>query len=189
MGSGGEPVPKVSPATSKVQESCLLIPSGFPAYKWRMLSWFLAFCGLYFVTINMFDRIQVFLQLPPSSPELCENMVETKGGHCWRADLFAFEVVSGLALVWCGIVGFWEWHVQRVDRHVPSTPQGRLFQYLPMAHQLAALGTTFQLFDLFVSLLIPEQRQPLFLCHHIMAATVSWYGLNNQVGLETVIYR
>jgi hypothetical protein len=47
--------------------------------------------------------------------------------------------------------------------------------------RLTAVSTTFQLFDFFVSLLIAEQRQPIFLAHHLSAATVSWYGLNNQV--------
>ncbi len=141
---------------------------------------FLSFSALYFAIIAFFDHIREFLRLPPSGPELCTNTAPG-GEDCWRADLFAFEIVSGVALTWCGVLGFWAWHVQKVDQMIPSTPEGRLFGYLPLAHQLTALGTTFQLFDLFVSLLIPEQRQVLFLCHHIMAALVSWFGLNNQV--------
>lgn len=90
-------------------------------------------------------------------------------------------MVSGLALIWCGYKGFVAWHVKRIHNRIPNTPEGRLFGYIEEGHVLTAVSTTFQLFDLGVSLLIPEQRQLLFLCHHIMAATVSWYGLNNQV--------
>lgn len=165
----------VSKVTSKAMTE---VPSGFPASRSRMLVSFLLFTILYFATIQYFETIRQFLQLPPSAPELCEHVDDNL---CWRADLFAFEVVSGVALAWAGILGFWAWHVKRVDRRIPATPEGRLFGYLPEAHQLTALGTTFQIFDLFISFLIPEQRQPLMLAHHIMAATVSWYGLNNQV--------
>jgi len=143
-----------------------------------MTFWFILFTILYIGTTRFFGTIQEFLSLPPSSVELCKDSTDNV---CWRADLFAFEVVSGAALTWAGMIGIWAWHIQRVDRIVPSTPEGRLFGYIPLAHQLTALGTTFQLFDLVVSLLIPEQRQPLMLAHHVMAATVSWYGLNNQV--------
>jgi len=170
MGSGG----KLS------HDAVAVIPSGFPAYRWHMVIGFVGLSVLYFGTIAYFDVIRNFLQLPPSGPKLCKNIVPD-GQDCWRADLFAFELVSGLALVWAGVIGFWEWHVQKGNRHIPLTPEGRLFGYIPAAHHLTALGTTFQIFDLFISLLIPKQRQFLFLCHHIMAATVSWYGLNNQV--------
>jgi hypothetical protein len=197
MGSGGKHasvVVQTSSSSNQIEETkndtsviqgTVEIPSGFPSYRWKMLSGFVGLSVIYFGTIAAFDKIRAFLQLPPSSPELCENVVSDDDGKCWRADLFAFEVVSGVALVWSGVLGFWAWHVQR-DNIVPATPEGRLFGYLPAAHQLTALGTTFQLFDLFVSVLIPEQRQPLFLCHHVMAATVSWYGLNNQVSLRIV---
>lgn len=182
MGSGGKHTSAVIQARSDdnnlnaPQSKKMEIPSGFHAYRWHMLSGFFFLSVIYFGTIAAFDTIRDFLQLPPSSPELCENQQEEL---CWRADLFAFEIVSGVALAWCGILGVWAWHIQRTHL-VPATPEGRLFGYLPEAHQLTALGTTFQVFDLCISLIIPEQRQPLFLCHHIMAATVSWYGLNNQ---------
>jgi hypothetical protein len=85
---------------------------------------------------------------------------------------FSFEVLSGIALMWCGLVGFWAWHVKGIHKPVPQTPEGRLFGNIPEAHQLTTVGTTFQVFDLFVSILIPKQQKPLFLCHHILAATV-----------------
>ena len=158
-----------------------MIPSGFPAYKSQMFFGFIVMSVLYYVTIACFDWIKDLLQLPPSDPEFCQqeqNDGDTK--ECWRADLFAFEVVSGVALSWCGYKGFMAWHVKRIQNDIPNTPEGRLFGYIQEAHALTAVSTTFQLFDLAISLLIPEQRQLLFLAHHVMAAIVSWYGLNNQ---------
>jgi hypothetical protein len=179
MGSGGKYCGDMTMnANDSTSTPIALVPSGYPACRSYMAFGFVIFTALYIGTIQYFEDIQKFLVLPPSSPELC---LSTSESSCWRADLFAFEVVSGVALTWSGILGIWAWHVKRVDRLIPPTPEGRLFGYLPVAHQLTALGTTFQLFDLVVSLLIPEQRQPLMLAHHTMATTVSWYGLNNQV--------
>jgi hypothetical protein len=157
------------------------IPSGFPRYRNQMFLGFVVFSFFYFAVAAKFDSINQFLKLPPSAEKLCPD------GPCWRGDLFSFEIVSGIALMWCGLVGFWAWHVKGIHKSVPQTPEGRLFGYIPEAHLLTAVGTTFQVFDLFVSILIPEMRKPEFLCHHIMAATVSWYGLNNQVSNVTTI--
>jgi len=156
----------------------VIVPSGYPAYRWYMTLWFILFTILYIGTARFFGTIQEYLSLPPSRTAFCQDFT---GNVCWRADLFAYQVVSGAALTWAGMIGIWAWHIRRVDRSIPSTPEGRLFGYIPLAHQLTALATTFQLFDLVVSLLIPEKKQPLMLVHHIKAATVSWYGLNNQV--------
>jgi hypothetical protein len=141
-----------------------------------MILGFTALTVSYFSIIATFDTIQSILNLPPSAREYCPN-----NHPCWRADLLAFEVTSGLCLAWCGWAGLTSWHIHKVQHTVPKNAEGRLFGYLEVGDRLTAVSTTFQLFDLMVSLLIPEQRQPLFLCHHIMAATVSWYGLNNQV--------
>jgi hypothetical protein len=164
------------------------VPSGFPYYRTQMFYGFAIMTVVYCISIATFDSVRKILHLPPSAAEYCQphqqKIVDgstTQTQPCWRADLFAFEIVSGLALMWCGYKGFVAWHVKRIQNSIPNTPEGRLFAYVEDGHRLTAVSTTFQMFDLGVSLLIPEQRQFLFLCHHIMAATVSWYGLNNQV--------
>jgi hypothetical protein len=154
------------------------IPSGFLHYRNAMIFAFFAFITIYFTVIATFPTIASLLSLPPTAPEFCENDEQQP---CYRGDLFSFEIVSGIALMYCGWVGFKAWHVTDISKSIPATPEGRLFGYIDEAHKLTAIGTTFQVFDLFISLLIPEQRQLLMLCHHTMAATVSWYGLNNQV--------
>lgn len=87
--------------------------------------------------------------------EHCENEKET----CSRPDLFAFQIVPGLAMLWVAVSGFITWHVsKRVHTSLPQTPEGRLFGYLAESEQLAAASLTFQVWDFFLSLSIPEHR-------------------------------
>jgi hypothetical protein len=161
------------------------IPSGFKFYRSHMIIGFIALTVTYFAVMAVFDDVlQPWMNLPPSSPELCSSSSTTTTSDvsqpCWRSDLFSFEVTSGIALIWSAWIGFYCWHVSGNVHRCGTTRDSRLFGYLPEGHALTAIGTTFQLFDLFVSFMIPEMRQWIFLCHHIMAATVSWFGLNNQ---------
>lgn len=81
---------------------------------------------------------------------------------CSRPDLLAFQMSSGLAILFCGVFGFRTWHVsRRVHSVIPPTPEGRLFAFLPESDQLAAANFTFQIWDFFVSLLIEEHRTPM----------------------------
>jgi hypothetical protein len=97
---------------------------------------------------------------------------------CRRPDLFAFQVVSGIALTSCGLIGFYTWHVtSRSHSALPNTSAGRLFGHLPEAELLAALNFMFQVWDFFVSLLIPEHSTPIMLSHHLMASTVAWCSI------------
>jgi hypothetical protein len=163
------------------------IPSGFPHYRNAMMLAFLALTIIYFAVVATFPTIASLLSFPPTAPEYCKNderqqqQQQQQQQPCYRGDLLSFEIVSGIALMYCAWAGFYAWHVTDITKSIPATPEGRLFGYIGEAHKLTAVGTTFQVFDLFISLLIPEQRQLLMLSHHIMAGTVSWYGLNNQV--------
>jgi hypothetical protein len=101
--------------------------------------------------------------------------------RCKRPDLFAFQVVSGISLTLCGMLGFYTWHVSgRSHSTIPRTAPGRLFGQLPEAELLAAWSFMFQSFDFAVSLTIPEHATPIMLAHHIMAATVSWCSIRYQ---------
>jgi hypothetical protein len=82
--------------------------------------------------------------------------------QCSRPDLFAFQMSSGMAILFVALVGFWTWHVSlRVHSAIPATPEGRLFAHLRESEQLAAANLTFQIWDFFVSLLIAEHRTPM----------------------------
>jgi hypothetical protein len=102
--------------------------------------------------------------------------------ECSRPDLFAFQVGSGMAILFCGLMGFRTWHItQTVHSKIPSTPEGRLYGYLPENESIAAAQLVFQGWDFIISLLIPEHCTAIMLCHHTLAALLSWFSLRFQV--------
>lgn len=116
--------------------------------------------------------------LPPAE-EYCNRETDAT---CSRPDLFAFQVSSGIAIFYVGWLGFHTWHISgRVHTAVPNTPEGRLFGYLEEGEKMAAANFTFQVWDFIISLLIPEHCTAVFLTHHFMAATVSYFSLSYQV--------
>jgi hypothetical protein len=70
---------------------------------------------------------------------------------------------------------------KRAFQAVPQTPAGRLFGYIPEAEVLAAASFTFQLWDFFISLLIPEHRTAIMLSHHLAASLLSFYSIKYSV--------
>ena len=153
------------------------IPSGYPRMKVAIAGGLAYLTAIYLLT----DFIYPYLSniVPPLAGEYCPDGV-TSG--CERASLFAFEIASGQALLFCGITGFVAWHMSRAPfTKIPQTPEGRLFGYIKEADYLTSAAVTFQLWDLIVSILIPEQCTAIMIGHHFMAALVAWYGLNNQV--------
>jgi len=114
--------------------------------------------------------------------------VNSENELCSRPDLFAFQIGSGVAIFYCGVMGISTWH-RSVHRDLPSTPEGRLFGYLAESELLAAANFTFQVWDFFVSLMIPEHATAVFLLHHVAAALVSWFSLSYQVRMVFVLLR
>jgi hypothetical protein len=110
-----------------------------------------------------------------------EYCIDQEITSCKRPDLFAFQLVSGIMLTACAIVGFYTWHVTgRSHSALPNTAAGRLFGYLPESEWLAVMNFTFQAWDFAVSLFIPEHATPIMLAHHLMATTVSWCSIRYQ---------
>lgn len=141
--------------------------------------------GLYTVLTAVYAAIQygfkdsdtVFGFAKPAS-EYCQET----DGPCSRSDLFAFQVGSGFAICFCGVLGFQAWHIsRRAHTALPQTPQGRLFGFLQESETLCAVNFTFQVWDFMISLIIPEHSGVLMLCHHVMAATVCCMALQHQV--------
>ncbi|GKY99317.1 hypothetical protein MPSEU_000886800 [Mayamaea pseudoterrestris] len=132
-------------------------------------------CYLFF--LHWFrDSITIF-GMKPSAEYCVKQDIDT----CKRPDLFAFQLVSGVALTLCGIVGFYTWHVTgRSHSALPNTAAGRLFDYLPEAELLAALNFMFQAWDFVISLSIPEHATPIMLAHHLMASAVAWCSIRYQ---------
>lgn len=134
--------------------------------------------AVYAFLVYSFRQSETFLGFPKPADEFCVDKPE---GECYRIDLFAFQVASGIALTTCGVLGFVAWHVnKRVFTILPPTAEGRLFGYLPEAELLAAINFMFQFWDFCISLAIPEHATVLMLSHHLMASTVSWCSIRYQ---------
>jgi len=141
------------------------------AFGWVLLT------VVYFSILYFFRESETILGLKPAA-EFCELSSDTP---CNRTDLFAFQVAAGIGLTISAIIGLYSWHIsRRAHTILPSTPQGRLFGYLPEAEDLAAISFCFQTWDFFISLIIPEHATYLMLGHHIMAATVSFCSIQYQ---------
>lgn len=152
------------------------IPSGVKRMAPLILAGWTILTAIYVTLLAYFRDSSSILFLPSPADEFCADV--SKNELCNRVDLFTFQVASGIALTTCGIIGFVIWHVtKRVHTQLPSTPEGRLFGYLPESELLAAINFTFQSWDFFVSLTIPEHATAIMLAHHIMAATVSWCSI------------
>ncbi|CAB9511259.1 TLC domain [Seminavis robusta] len=154
------------------------IPSGFSKMGPSIAGYFGCLTAVYAaIYFGYLDSDSVLGSFKPS-PEYCTSS-ETP---CSRSDLFAFQISSGIAISFCGVLGFYTWHVsKRVHTALPATPEGRLFGYLPESEQLAAINFSFQFWDFFISLLIPEHRTPLMLGHHTAASVVCFMSLQHQM--------
>jgi hypothetical protein len=150
------------------------IPSGVPRMAPYIISGLCVLTAVYSTLFFTFRNSTSILGLPEAAAELCEGV----DGFCSRSDLFAFQMTALLAITFCGASGFVSWHMnKRPHTAVPATPEGRLFGYLPEAEKLASVMFTFQVWDFFVSLVIPEHRTAVMMSHHVMAATVSWCSI------------
>ena len=116
-----------------------------------------------FIVLSLGYYSLVFaLEGSPHLTPAAKHCLEQEDDNCTRSDLFAFQIVPGLAMAWVAAVGIWTWHVsRRVHSALPDTPEGRLFGYLPESEQLAAASLTFQVWDFIISLTIPEHRGPM----------------------------
>lgn len=95
---------------------------------------------------------------------------------CSRSDLFAFQMTSIWAILACGCLGLMAWYgPDRVSQS--SLPARRLRGYHWAGEWLCAVNFTFQVWDFFVSLFIPEHATSIMLTHHTLAAVVSFCGL------------
>jgi hypothetical protein len=154
------------------------IPSGVSRMTIPILLGLVFLTVIYVGVIAIYSTLAKWWNIPPPANELCPD----DDLQCERPDLFAFEVASGHALLFCGVVGFRAWHVTRIHQtKLPSTPEGRLFGHLKEADWLCAASFAFQLWDLVLSAVIPEQCSAIMLAHHALSALIAWYGLNNQV--------
>lgn len=163
------------------------IPSGVARMKSTIIT-ILSFMTVFYVTLLWtFSGAPTILGLTPGD-DFCVDATTANATAtdtpepCSRADLFAFQMTGFFAIVICGLAGVYTWHIsRRAHRGVPQTPAGRLFAHLPEAEFIAAVCFSFQVWDFFISLSIPEHRTAIMLTHHFLAATVSWFSIRYQV--------
>lgn len=72
-----------------------------------------------------------------------------------------------------------EWNLRMVLHSTcpyrdPPNSRGTALRSIPEGEAIASICFTFQFWDFFISLLLPEHRTLLMLAHHLMAAAVSW---------------
>jgi len=106
---------------------------------------------------------------------------------CYRPDLLAFQVVSGIMLIYAGMNGLHVWHITKTC-HQLRTPHDRLLGYLPEADRLNIVTITFQVWDFIISTTIKEHSSPIFLVHHSLAALISIFSLKYQMAPYYAIF-
>ena len=103
-----------------------------------------------------------------------------KARSCTRPDLFAFQVCSGIMMIFMGGNGFKAWHYKKTA-HKFKTPEGRLFGFIDDADHLLAGIAIYQIWDFLVSLLIEEMKTPIFLGHHLLSGLTALFSLEYQM--------
>lgn len=156
------------------------IPSGFQKRKVEIGLGIVLLTTVYASCYFGYQQSTSIWGLPPPAKEYCVDTPDDT--ICSRSDLFAFQISSGIAIFTCGVIGFIAWCITKTPHtKLPSTPQGRLFGYLQESETIATYNFTFQVWDFFISLLIPEHCGLLMLLHHAMAALICYCSLEYQV--------
>lgn len=167
---------------AKSNEMPPTIQSGFVKTRGKIATYIGCLTALYAAIYVGFLNSENVIGFPKPGEEFCQSAA---GSTCSRSDLFGFQISSGLAIAYCGLVGFYCWHIsKRVHTALPATPAGRLYGYLEESESLAAINFSFQFWDFWISLLIPEHRGALMLLHHTAAATLCYFSLEYQVRYE-----
>jgi TLC domain len=115
--------------------------------------------------------------LSPMSNETCQKEQDNK--RCGRSDLFGFQCVSELLFLICGLYGFYVFHL---DRSLPQkTIHDRLFGYHPLAEEITKINLAYQIWDILISLTIPENYEWIMMSHHVVAAFLCYSALSNNM--------
>ena len=123
---------------------------------------------------------------PPISAatKYCDSPGTDASGECRRPDLLAYKVTAVLSMIVMGGMGVYNWHFsQRIKElaQKTTTPEERMFGYLPAADNQNVVMFCYQVWDFCVSLTIPEHREVIFLVHHFLAGVTSWFSLEYQM--------
>lgn len=162
------PVEKATAASETKYEE---IPSGVARRKFLIESGLLSFSVLYGVVYHVNPDIPVLAQY-------CEGEDE-----CLRPDLLAYKATALVAMSTMGLMGVYNWHFNpRIRQLSKATPEDRLFGLnLDSADYTNVVILCYQFYDLCLSLTIPDNRDPIFLIHHVLAMITSYCALEYQM--------
>ena len=105
---------------------------------------------------------------------------DSANGACFRPDLLAYKVTSGLSMLVMGCMGTYHWYTSRLLRvQSTSVPEERLFGYVAMAEIQNVVILCYQIWDFVVSLTIPEHFEYIFLMHHFLAGCIAYWSLHH----------
>ena len=141
----------------------------------------------------------VYKMNPPITPaqEFC--IYDDEEPPCRRPDLVAYKVTCAFSMTVMGILGVKNWHFNPIFQQlapsssstkIAATPEQRLFSSLKEADLQNVLILCYQIWDLILSLYIPEHRsETIFLIHHVAAICTAFFSLQYQmVGYYSVFY-
>ncbi|GKY90732.1 hypothetical protein MPSEU_000046500 [Mayamaea pseudoterrestris] len=139
---------------------------------------------LYYIYEN--PSIAAYLSIPSPSSDYCNNSEK-----CGRPDLFAFQCVSAATFWTIGILSLRTWYARNGARSSMqvSTPEHRIYSGLPVTETIASINMSYQLWDFYVSLSIPEHCTIIMMTHHFVAAIVCWSVLTSRtLGCHAVFF-
>ena len=112
------------------------------------------------------------------NPKFCEDDTEV----CRRPDLVAYKANSLAGMLVMGLMGIYNWHFTTQLRQMgKSTPEDRMFGYLTAADYHNSVILCYQVWDFVISITIPENLDPIFLAHHILALISAYCSLEYQM--------
>jgi len=105
----------------------------------------------------------------------------TRDEPCSRPDLLAYKISSFFAMFTMAALGFYHWYcVPDIQQRAKQRSQ-RLFSSMDAADYQNSAIFVYQLWDICVSLSIPEHRVPVFLVHHVLALATAYCSLEYQM--------
>lgn len=141
--------------------------------------------GLLFMAVFYAIILSLNLPITPTAKFCPED-----SDSCRRPDLIAYKLTSAIAMLYMGTLGCRNWYFSKEVRNASKgKPEDRLFGYLKAADDQNVANLCYQIWDLCVSLSIPEHREPVFLIHHILAGMTAFCALEFQmVSYYSVFY-
>ena len=124
----------------------------------------------------------------PVNPIFCEDSDShsINDSYCYRPDLIAYKVCSLVAMLTMGLMGVYHWHFspsfqRQFATSTTATAEDRLFGASRAADVQNVVILCYQIWDFGVSFTIPENMDPIFMVHHLLAMMTAYCSLEFQM--------